>query len=95
MAGSLGPNKNTVQHIFQVNGWQVIKRAVGKRPRIETIPSNATRPDERCATYLCLVWGGADGWLTLALVIDCHARELLGWHLSRSGKAATPMAALE
>jgi hypothetical protein len=30
-----------------------------------------------------------------ALVIDCHTRELLGWHLSRSGKATTASAALE
>ena len=27
--------------------------------------------------------------LTVALVIDCHTRELLGWQLSRSGKATT------
>ncbi|WP_419204476.1 integrase core domain-containing protein [Bordetella trematum] len=26
----------------------------------------------------------------MALVIDCHIRELKGWHLSRSGKACTP-----
>jgi putative transposase len=31
----------------------------------------------------------------LALVIDCHTRELLGWHLSRSGRASTAGAALE
>lgn len=28
-------------------------------------------------------------------MIDCHTRELLGWHLSRSGKASTAQAALE
>jgi len=27
--------------------------------------------------------------------MDCHTRELLGWHLSRSGKATTAEAALE
>lgn len=27
--------------------------------------------------------------------MDCHTRELLGWHLSRSGKATTAQAALE
>ena len=95
VAGLLDFNKNTVQRIFQIKGWQVIKRAVGMRPRIEAIPSRATRPNERWATDLCRVWGGVDGWLTLALVIDCHTRELLGWHLSKSGKAATAMAALE
>lgn len=31
----------------------------------------------------------------MALVIDCHTRELLGWHLSRSGKSKTAQAALE
>jgi len=27
--------------------------------------------------------------------MDCHTRELLGWHLSRSGKATTAASALE
>ncbi|HEX4856837.1 MAG TPA: DDE-type integrase/transposase/recombinase [Limnobacter sp.] len=31
----------------------------------------------------------------MALVIDCHTRELLGWDLSRSGKSATAESALE
>jgi putative transposase len=38
---------------------------------------------------------GRNGWTTLALVLDCHTRELLGWHLSRSGKATTAASALE
>jgi len=95
VAGLLGMNKNTVQRIFQLKGWQVRKRAVGCRPRIEALPSVATAPDKRWATDLCRIWGGRDGWLTLALVIDCHTRELLGWQLSRSGKASTAAAALE
>ncbi|WP_423924974.1 IS3 family transposase [Dokdonella sp.] len=88
-------NKNTVQRIFQLKGWQVRKRAVGCRPRIEAKKSVAERPDQRWSTDLCRVWGGRDGWLVLALVIDCYTRELLGWHLSRSGKATTAAAALE
>ena len=95
VAGLLGMNKNTVQRIFQLKGWQVRERSTGMRPRIEALPSVATAPDQRWATDLCRVWGGRDGWLTLALVIDCHARQLLGWHLSRSGKATTAAAALE
>jgi putative transposase len=95
VAGLLGMNKNTVQRIFQLKGWQVRKRAVGHRPRIQALPSVAQRPDQRWATDLCRVWGGRDGWLTLALVMDCHTRELLGWQLSRSGKATTAAAALE
>ena len=95
VASLLGMNKNTVQRIFQLKGWQVRKRAIGHRPRIEALPSVATRPNERWATDLCRVWGGRDRWLSLALVIDCHTRELLGWHLSRSGKASTAQSALE
>ena len=88
-------NKNTVQRVFQLMGWQVRKRAIGHRPRIEALPSVATTPNERWATDLCRVWAGRDGWQTLALVIDCHTRELLGWQLSRSGRATTATAALE
>lgn len=36
--------------------------------------------------------GGKDAWLSLALVIDCHIRQLLGWHLSWAGKASTTSA---
>jgi putative transposase len=95
VAWLLGMNKNTVQRIFQIRSWQVRKRAIGHRPRIEALPSVAMAPDERWSTDLCRVWGGRDGWLTLALVIDCCTRELLGWQLSRSGKATTAAAALE
>lgn len=95
VAGLLGMNKNTVQRIFQLKGWQVRKHAIGHRPRIQALPSVAQAPDERWATDLCRVWGGRDGWLTLALVMDCHTRQVLGWQLSRSGKAATGAAALE
>ena len=65
------------------------------RPRIEAVPSVATAPNERWSTELCRVWSGRDGWTTLALVIDCHTRELLGWYLSRSGISTTAASALE
>ena len=88
-------NKNTVQRIFQLKGWQVRKRAIGMRPRIQALPSVATAPNERWSTDPCRVWAGKDGWASLALVIDCHTRELLGWHLARTGKASTAGSALE
>lgn len=91
----LNMNKNTVQRIFQLKGWQVKKRPVGFRPRVQALPSVAARPDERWATDLCRIWTGKDGWATLALVIDCCTRELLGWHLSRSGRSSTAESALE
>ncbi|WP_028103034.1 IS3 family transposase [Pseudoduganella violaceinigra] len=95
VAALLGFNKNTVQRIFQLRGWQVKKRPIGFRPRVQALPSVATAPNQRWATDMCRVWAGRDGWTVLALVIDCHTRELLGWHLSRSGKAKTAEAALE
>lgn len=95
VAHLLSMNKNTVQRIFQIKGWQVRKRAVGFRPRIEAKVSAADKPNERWATDLCRVWAGRDGWATFALVADCCSRELLGWHLSRSGKSKTAEAALE
>ena len=95
VAHLLGFNKNTVQRVFQLMRWQVKKRAIGFRPRIQALPSVASMPNERWATDLCRVWSGRDGWAVLALVIDCYSRELLGWHLSRSGKSKTAEAALE
>lgn len=95
VAHLLGFNKNTVQRAFQIKGWQVRKRPTGARPRIEALPSVAEKPNERWSTDLARVWAGKDGWCTLALVMDCHTRELLGWHLSRSGKATTAASALE
>ncbi len=62
---------------------------MGFRPRVRALPSVAAVPNERWATDLCRVWTGRDGWATLALVMDCHSRELFGWHLSRSGRSKT------
>ena len=89
VAHLLGFNKNTVQRIFQIWGWQVRKRAIGMRPRIQALRSVAKAPNERWSTDLCRIWA------SLALVIDCHTQELLGWHLSRTGRATTAASALE
>ena len=61
VAGLLNMNKNTVQRIFQIRGWQVKKRPIGFRPRVEALPSVAASPDQRWATDLCGVWAGRDG----------------------------------
>ena len=47
VAHLLGFNKNTVQRIFQLKGWQVRKRSVGFRPRIQSLPPVAKAPNER------------------------------------------------
>jgi len=66
------------------------KRALGQRPRIEAKVSREDKPDQRWATNLCRVWGGRDGWLSVALVIDCNTRQL-----PRTSEASTAWAALE
>ena len=40
----LGMNKNTVQCVFQLKGWQVHKRSVGRRPRIQAVPFKVQDP---------------------------------------------------
>ena len=88
-------NKNTVQRIFQLKGWQVRKKLRGFRPRVKSFPSVASQPNQRWSTDLARVWCGQDRWCTLALVMDCCTREILGWRLSRSAKTKTAEAALE
>jgi transposase InsO family protein len=61
----------------------VKKRAIGFRPPLKALPLVAQAPTERWATDLCRIWAGRNQRTTLALVIDCHTRELLGRDLSR------------
>lgn len=59
VAHLLGFNKNTVQRMFQLMGWQVRKRPIGFRPRIQALPSVATMPNERWSTD-CAACGLSD-----------------------------------
>ena len=96
VAWLLGENKNTIQRIFQIKGWQVRKRKSGHRPRVQSLPSAASRPNERWATDMARVWCGEQHrWCALTLVMDCYTRELLGWRLSPTGNAKAAEAALE
>lgn len=74
-------NKNTVQRVSQLHGWQVRRRPVGFRPRFEARRSRASQLNERWATDLCPVWVGRAVWVMLAPVIDYFSRELLGGYL--------------
>lgn len=57
VATLLSMNKNTVQRIFRLKGWQVGKRPLGQRPRIEAKVSRTEGPHQLWATDLCRVWG--------------------------------------
>jgi len=95
VVGLLGFNKNTVLRFFLLKGRRVKKCPICFRPSVKALPSVATGPVKRWATDLCRIWTGCEGWAVLALVIDCYTWELLGWHLSRSGKLKTAESALE
>jgi putative transposase len=95
LAAILGENRKPVQRVLQRKGWQVRKRPQGHRPRARSLPSVASRPDERWATDLTQVWCGKDRRAALAVVIDCCTREVLGWRLSSRGNSPTAEAALE
>jgi len=74
----LGMNKNTVQRIFQLKGWQVKKRAIGFRPaskpclqwRVRRM--NAGQPI--CAAFGPAVMVGQPWrWLSTAIRANCSA----------------------
>ncbi|PMO63180.1 integrase [Vibrio breoganii] len=89
-------NKNTIQRIMKLKGWQYRKRQIGFRPRVEANASVAQAPDQRWSTDIAKVWcGQQDRWAALTLVMDCHTREVLGWSLSKRGNAKSAVAALE
>ena len=74
VAWLLGFNKNTVQRVFQIKGWQVRKRSIGARPRVEALPSVAERPNERplSANLLCKSLAGQ--WARLIWHVSGAAR---------------------
>ena len=90
-----GINKKAVQRILKLKGWQVRKRPKGHRPRAKAMPSQSPAPNLRWAIDMTRVWCGVDKWCTLAAVIDTCTREIVGFRLSKSGKAQTAEAALQ
>lgn len=85
----------TMQHTIQLKGRQVKKLSVGLLPRVEAVPSMAAGPNQRLDTDLAASRHGKYGRCHLPLVIDCSPRELLGWHLSPSGKSRKAESELE
>jgi len=77
VAGLLALNKNTVQRIFQLKGWQVRKRALGSRPRIERSrpPSVRTSAGRRtcagCGVARTVGWCWP--WSSTVIPISCSA----------------------
>jgi putative transposase len=92
----MSPWNIAAPYIMRLNGWTMRQRRVGGRPRISVKRSIASRPNERWATDIALVFCGArDGWCSFVPVVDCHTRELLGWELAPTPRAKTAERALE
>ena len=66
----------TVYRILALKGWFVHQRSVTPRPRARGLVSLADRSNDRWATDVTHVFCGRDGWAHLAVVLDCHDREL-------------------
>ena len=52
-------------------------------------------PNERWAIDMTRVWCGSDGYSTLIAVIDTCTLEIVGFRLSKSGKATTAEVTLQ
>ena len=55
---SLGLNRNTVQQINWLKGWQVKQLPVGFRPRARSMLSVEASPNERWSKDMTRVWCG-------------------------------------
>jgi putative transposase len=85
----------TVYRILALKGWFVHQRPVTPRPRAQELISRATRSNDRWATDVTHVFCGRDGWAHLAVVLDCHDREGIGWEFARRGRAKEAERALD
>jgi len=88
-------NRKAVYRVLAVKGWFVHQRWTTPRPRVQGKRSRAARSNERWAMDMTHVDCGADGWAHLAVVIDCHDREIVGHEFARRGRAKEAERALE
>jgi len=88
-------NVKAVRRIVKAKGWIMAKRPKGLRPRVHGLRSRIDRPDRRWAIDTTHFSTRRDGWCHMTAIIDCCDRTIVGWRISRSGKAAIAAAALE
>ncbi len=88
-------NRKRVERIMRSKGWTLKERRPRMRPRVKGSVSVAPRSNLRWATDMTHIYCGRDGWCHLPVVIDCGDREIIGWRLSKSGRATVAEAALE
>lgn len=88
-------NIKAVRRIVKLKGWLMNKRPKGLRPRVRGWKSATDRPNKRWAVDTSHFMTQKDGWCHITAVIDCCDRTIVGWRISKSGKADVAAAALE
>src|SRR4029077_3181368 len=79
-------NRKAVYRVLALRGWVVHHRQTTPRTRVQGRRSRAARSSERWAMDMTHIDCGADGWAHLAVVIDCHDREIVGHEFARRGR---------
>ena len=87
--------KRTVHRIITANGWQVRKRKISVRPRVQERHRRTAMTNIRWATDITHIPCGVDGWGHLVAVIDCCDRELIGFEFALRGRAREAERTLE
>lgn len=80
---------------IKLNNWQVNVKPKGHRPRVKGWISRTDTPDTRWAIDATHILTRNEGWCHLTAIIDCYDRYIVGWRLSKSGKAKVAAGALE
>jgi len=88
-------NRKAVYRVLKIKGWMVHQRTRTARPRARALVSQTTASNTRWAMDLTHIACGRDGWAHLAVVIDCHDREVIGVEFARRGRAREAERALE
>ena len=88
-------NRKAVYRRMRRRRWMVHQRAPLAKPRVRSSRSVASASNRRWATDVTHIPAGNDGWSHLAVVIDCHDREIIGWELALRSRAREAERALE
>lgn len=88
-------NRKAVYRILKLKKWFVHERRRTPRPRVKGNRSRAEASNQRWAMDVTHIDCGRDGWAHLAVVIDCHDREVIGYEFALRGRAKEAERALE
>jgi len=88
-------NRKAVYRVLELKRWFCHQRSVTPRPRVQARRSRADKSNERWATDVTHIDCGNDGWAHLAVVIDCHDREIIGYELALRAGAKEAERAIE